>query len=191
MDLAERTGQLFAIFESQEFDGLEALLATDVKMKQNGNPEHDVDGLMAFVKGLKNDGVAVKYSDVRRSVGDGFVVEQHVVTLTRPDGKSAIDRRVRRAALRRRRPDHPPRRVRRHRRLCGAVELRKPRSRFPVPAPSTGKAAIARAPPTPSRPLRPPRQRMTGLASPAHTTSWRLLTVSLAGLRQRSSPRRH
>jgi ketosteroid isomerase-like protein len=26
---------------------------------------------------------------VRRSVGDGFVVEQHVVTLTRPDGKSA------------------------------------------------------------------------------------------------------
>jgi ketosteroid isomerase-like protein len=89
MDLAERTSQLFAIFESQEFDGLEALLAADAKMKQNGNPEHDVEGLMAFVKGLKNDGVAVKYSDVRRSVGDGFVVEQHVVTLTRPDGKSA------------------------------------------------------------------------------------------------------
>jgi ketosteroid isomerase-like protein len=89
MDLAERTGQLFAIFESQEFDGLEALLAADAKMKQNGNPEHDVEGLMAFVQGFKNDGVAVKYSDVRRSVGDGFVVEQHVVTLTRPDGKSA------------------------------------------------------------------------------------------------------
>ena len=64
-------------------------------------------------------------------------------------------------------------------------------SRFPAPAPSTDKAAIARAPPTPSRPLRPPRQRMTGLASPAHTTSWRLLTASSAGLRQRSSPRRH
>ena len=89
MDLAERTAQLFAIFESQEFDGLEALLTPDAKMKQNGNPEHDVEGLMAFVQGLKNDGVAVKYSDVRRSVGDGFVVEQHVVTLTRPDGKSA------------------------------------------------------------------------------------------------------
>ena len=28
-------------------------------------------------------------SEVRRSVGDGFVVEQHVVALTRPDGKSA------------------------------------------------------------------------------------------------------
>jgi ketosteroid isomerase-like protein len=88
MDLAERTAQLFAIFESQEFDGLAALLAADAKMKQNGNPEHDVEGLMAFVQGLKNDGVAVKYSDVRRSVGDDFV-EQHVVTLTRPDGKSA------------------------------------------------------------------------------------------------------
>jgi ketosteroid isomerase-like protein len=89
MNLAERTAQLFAIFESQEFDGLEALLAADARMKQNGNPEHDVEGLMAFVQGFKNDGVAVKYSDVRRSVGDGFVVEQHVVTLTRPDGRSA------------------------------------------------------------------------------------------------------
>jgi hypothetical protein len=89
MDIAARTSQLFEIFESQEFDGLESLLAADAKMKQNGNPEHGVAGLMAFVKGLKHDGVSVKYSDVRRSVGEGFVVEQHVVTLTRPDGKSA------------------------------------------------------------------------------------------------------
>jgi hypothetical protein len=89
MDLAARTEQLFALFESQEFDGLEELLAPDARMKQNGNPEHDIEGLLAFVQGFKNDGVSVKYSDVRRSVGDGFVVEQHVVTLTRPDGHSA------------------------------------------------------------------------------------------------------
>ena len=89
MDLAATTAELFSIFESQEFDGLERLLAPEAKMKQNGNPEHGLDGLMAFVEGLKNDGVSVAYSDVRRSVGDGFVVEQHVVTLTRPDGKSA------------------------------------------------------------------------------------------------------
>ena len=89
MDLAERTGQLFAIFESQDYDGLEALLAPDAKTKQNGGQEFDMDGLMAFVQGLKNDGVNVAYSDVRRSVDDGFVVEQHVVTLTRPDGRSA------------------------------------------------------------------------------------------------------
>ena len=88
MDLAATTAELFSIFESQEFEGLERLLAPEAKMKQNGNPEHGVDGLMAFVQGLKNDGVSVAYSDVRRSVGDGFVVEQHVVTLTRPDGKS-------------------------------------------------------------------------------------------------------
>ena len=68
---------------------MRALLSPDAKMKQNGNPEHGVEGLMAFVQGLKNERVSVTYSDVRRSVGDGFVVEQHVVTLTRPDGKSA------------------------------------------------------------------------------------------------------
>jgi ketosteroid isomerase-like protein len=89
MDLAERTSQLFAIFESQEFDGLDALVAPGIRTKQNSNPELDLDGFMAFVEGFKNDGVSVTYSDVRRSVGDGFVVEQHVVTLTRPDGKSA------------------------------------------------------------------------------------------------------
>lgn len=89
MDIEARTSKLFEIFESQEFDGLESMLAADAKMKQNGNPEHDVAGLRAFVQGMKNDGVRVEYSDVRRSVGDGFVVEQHVVTLTRPDGKSA------------------------------------------------------------------------------------------------------
>ena len=89
MDIGARTEQLFSIFESQEFDGLESLLAPDVEIKQNGNPEHGLDGLLAFVQGLKHEGVSVKYSDVRRSVGDDFVVEQHVVSLTRPDGKSA------------------------------------------------------------------------------------------------------
>ena len=89
MDLDARTAQLFALFESQDFDGLETMLAPDARIKQNGNPEHDINGLLAFVHGLKNEGVQVEYSDVRRSVGDGFVVEQHVVTLTRSDGKSA------------------------------------------------------------------------------------------------------
>lgn len=89
MDLAARTAQLFAAFESQEFEGIEALLSPEARIKQNGNPEHDVAGLLAFVRGLLADDVSVRYSDVRRSVGDGFVVEQHVVTLTRSDGESA------------------------------------------------------------------------------------------------------
>ncbi len=89
MDLGARTEQLFAIFEAQQFDGIEQLFAPEAQIKQNGNPEHGLDGLLAFVGGLKHEGVSVEYSDVRRSIGDGFVVEQHVVTLTRPDGKSA------------------------------------------------------------------------------------------------------
>ena len=32
-----------------------------------------------MIQGLKRDGVSVEYSDVRRNVGDRFVVEQHVV----------------------------------------------------------------------------------------------------------------
>ncbi len=56
MDLAARTAQLFAIFESQEFDGLEALVAPGVITKQNSNSELDLAGLKAFVQGLKNDG---------------------------------------------------------------------------------------------------------------------------------------
>ncbi len=90
MDLDARTAQLFALFESQDFDDLETLIAPDARIKQNGNPEHDINGLLAFVHGLRNEGVRVEYSDVRRSVGERFVVEQHVVTLTRPDGKSAM-----------------------------------------------------------------------------------------------------
>jgi len=89
MDLDARTAQLFDIFESQEFDGIDTLFAPDAQMKQNGNPEHGLDGLLAFVQGLKHEGVRVKYSDIRRSIGDGVVTEQHLVTLTRPDGVSA------------------------------------------------------------------------------------------------------
>lgn len=59
IDLAATTAALFAIFEPQEFDGLERLLAPGVKIKQNGNPEHGLEGLMAFVQGLTNDGVSV------------------------------------------------------------------------------------------------------------------------------------
>jgi hypothetical protein len=89
MDIGSRVGDFFALIESRQFDGISTLVAPDVRVKQNGNPEYGLDGLMAFVAGLENEGVRVQYSDVRRSVGDGFAVEQHVVTLTRPDGESA------------------------------------------------------------------------------------------------------
>jgi hypothetical protein len=67
MDIAARTSQLFEIFESQEFDGLESLLAADAKMKQNGNPEHGVAGLMAFVKGFHFGATGRCYQGNQRS----------------------------------------------------------------------------------------------------------------------------
>jgi ketosteroid isomerase-like protein len=89
MDLAARTAELFDHFSTQEFDGLADLFAPGAQVRQNGNPEHGIDGLFMMIEGLKRDGVTVEYSDVRRSVGDRFVVEQHIVRLTRPDGVSA------------------------------------------------------------------------------------------------------
>ena len=89
MDLDTRTAELFEHFSTQEFAGLADLFAPDAQVKQNGNPEHGIAGLFTMIEGLKRDGVTVQYSDVRRSVGDRFVVEQHAVRLTRPDGVSA------------------------------------------------------------------------------------------------------
>ena len=89
MDLDARTAELFEHFSTQEFDGLTDLFAPGAAVRQNGNPEHGIDGLLTMIKGLKRDGVTVEYSDIRRSVGERFVVEQHLVRLTRPDGVSA------------------------------------------------------------------------------------------------------
>jgi ketosteroid isomerase-like protein len=89
MDLAGLAATLFEHFSTRELDGLADLFATDAQVRQNGNPAHGIDGLFTMMEGLERDGVAVEYSDVRRSVGDGFVVEQHLVRLTRRDGVSA------------------------------------------------------------------------------------------------------
>jgi SnoaL-like domain len=89
MDLEARTAELFEHFATQEFEGVGDLFAPGAQVRQNGNPEHGFDGLLTMIQGLKRDGVSVAYSDVRRSVGERFVVEQHIVTLTRPDGVSA------------------------------------------------------------------------------------------------------
>ena len=89
MDVEARIAQLFEHFSTQDFDGVSDLFAPDAGVRQNANPEHGIDGLMTMIQGLKRDGVSVEYSDVRRSVGDRFVIEQHIVRLTRPDRVSA------------------------------------------------------------------------------------------------------
>jgi ketosteroid isomerase-like protein len=89
MDLEARTAQLFEHFSTQEFDGVSDLFAPNAGVRQNANAEHGIDGLMMMIQDLKRDGVSVEYSDIRRSVGERFVIEQHIVRLTRPDGVSA------------------------------------------------------------------------------------------------------
>ena len=76
-------------FESGSIEGVREMFAAGARVRQNGVAEHDIEGLVTMIEGLRRDGVRVEYSDVRRSVGDRFVVEQHLVTLTRPDGVSA------------------------------------------------------------------------------------------------------
>jgi hypothetical protein len=70
MDIAARASQLFDIFESQKFDRLESLLTADAKTKQNGDPEHDVVGLMAFVTGLKHSTITPTRPCSHRSTSD-------------------------------------------------------------------------------------------------------------------------
>jgi hypothetical protein len=89
MDLSAATAQLFGHFESHSIEGVREMFAPEARVQQNSSPEHGIEGLVSMIKGLQRDGVRVEYSDVRRNVGDGFVAEQHVVKLTRPDGTTA------------------------------------------------------------------------------------------------------
>ena len=90
MDLDARTDALFANFAADDADGVAALCAPTFRIKQNNGPEVDVvtltDGLRAM---LWDAGVTTAYSDVRRTVADRVVTEQHIVTLTRSDGFAA------------------------------------------------------------------------------------------------------
>lgn len=90
MDLDARTDALFANFAADDADGVAELCAPGFRIKQNNGPEVDVgtltDGLRAM---LWDAGIKTAYSDVRRTVADHVVTEQHVVTLTRSDGFSS------------------------------------------------------------------------------------------------------
>lgn len=88
MDLTERADELFRRSTAGDADGFVALCADGCVFRQNGGPNGGTDGLRALVGGIAAAGVRVAYSDVRRIVTDDVVVEQHVVTLTRPDGVS-------------------------------------------------------------------------------------------------------
>ena len=90
MDLDSRTDDLVACFAADDADGVAALCAPGVRIKQNNAPEVDLETLTAGLRAMLWDaGVATAYSDVRRTVADRVVTEQHVVTLSRADGFAA------------------------------------------------------------------------------------------------------
>jgi ketosteroid isomerase-like protein len=87
MDLDAVTTELFARFAAQDGEGAAALCVPGARAKQNNGPDLDVVTLIAGIRArLWDAGVTNVYSDVRRTVADRAVTEQHVVTLTRPDG---------------------------------------------------------------------------------------------------------
>lgn len=90
MDLAAQTGDLFDRFAAQDSGGVAALCAPGFLARQNNGPENDVETMLTGLgEMLWTPGVETAYSAVRRVVADRAVTEQHVVTLTRPDGVNA------------------------------------------------------------------------------------------------------
>ena len=81
--------QLFDAFARQDGDELRAMASSDFVARRNGSPPLGFDEMMAMIgETLWGLGVTSSYSDIRRVVGEHAVAEQHLVTLTRPDGKS-------------------------------------------------------------------------------------------------------
>jgi len=90
MDLEKRASDLFDSFAAQDADGVAALCAPGFQAKQNNGPDGGIEEVLAQLRAmLWNAGVNTAYSEVRRVLADHAVTEQHVVTLTRPDGVEA------------------------------------------------------------------------------------------------------
>lgn len=89
MDVAALTDSLFRCTTSGDVDGVASMCRPDLRFKQNSGDEGGVAELRALVGGIAEAGVKVTYSDIRRLVGERWLVEQHVVTLRRDDGLEA------------------------------------------------------------------------------------------------------
>jgi ketosteroid isomerase-like protein len=88
MDLGELMDRLFDAFAHQDAETLRAMSSDDFTARRNGSPSVGLDDMLGMLgETLWNAGVSSSYSDIRRVVGDRAVAEQHLVTLTRPDGK--------------------------------------------------------------------------------------------------------
>ena len=86
MDTAELLDELARRGAAGDAAGLRELCSPDLRFTQNIGTDGGVDDLVAMVETLNGLGVSVAYSNVRRTYTEGGATEQHLVTLTRPDG---------------------------------------------------------------------------------------------------------
>lgn len=88
-DLAAIADEFFRCSAAGDAAGVAALCAPNCRIKQNIGEESGVEALIGLIEGLAAGGITTSYSDVRRVVAAGVVVEQHVITLRRADGVEA------------------------------------------------------------------------------------------------------
>jgi ketosteroid isomerase-like protein len=77
--------RLFAHFEANDLDAVEAMMAPDATLTQNGVTSSFVEA-RPMLAGLRSIIGAHRYEEVRRVVGTDAVVEEHRVRSTTPSG---------------------------------------------------------------------------------------------------------
>lgn len=86
-DLESIAQQLFDAFVAHDLDAVEALLAPDAVLTQNGASRSWAE-MRPMIEGIRSVLGDHRYERVRRVVGDGAVVEEHDVVSTTPDGRN-------------------------------------------------------------------------------------------------------
>ena len=88
MDTGRIMDDLFDAFARQDAQRLRELCADDFAARRNGSPSVGFDDMIALVRAaFWEPGITSSYSEIRRVVEGRSIAEQHVVTLTTPDGR--------------------------------------------------------------------------------------------------------
>lgn len=87
LDLDELCGRLFDAFVAHDLDAVEAMLADGAVIVQNGRSMTWAEA-RPMLTGVTDIVRNHRYEEVRRVVGDGAVVEEHVVVAESPSGRA-------------------------------------------------------------------------------------------------------
>lgn len=82
-DLADR---LFDAFVAHDLDTVEAMMAPDAVVVQNGNSMSSAEA-RSLIEGITQVIGDHRYEEVQRVTGDNTIVEEHQVRSTTPNGK--------------------------------------------------------------------------------------------------------